>query len=273
MSRLCIVTALPAETRPLLDVLKLRQSKARHLRLYDSDEYLLLETGMGKLNASAAVGAVLQAHPDISMMVNLGVAGGIFNYGEVLAAHHVLDQASGAQWFPHLPDNRAFRDIQTASVITVDAPDTHYRAGVLFDMEATGIFNAASRFLSTSQIQSIKVVSDNPDCDIQYINKDAVVALIRQALPNILSMLDVLQHLALSLNIQHTKAIDKLVASTVDGIRHSVNDEQLLRQLVQQHITISGELPRIDTQARSAKDIRKGLQASLAMKPFVYGAH
>ncbi|MFK7993173.1 MAG: hypothetical protein AB8B87_03485 [Granulosicoccus sp.] len=271
MSRLCIVTALPAETRPLLDVLKLRQIKARHLRLYGADQYLLLETGPGKLNTAAGVGALLQAYSEIDIVVNIGIAGGTFDYATVLAAHHVQDVASGAQWFPHLPDNKSFKNIQSAVVNTLDAPNTQYRDGILFDMEAAGIFSAGSRYLSTSQIHSFKIVSDNPDHDIRDISKKSVVALITQALPSLLPLLETLQDLDITPDHGKDALTDALIAETSTRTHHSVNDEQLLRQLVQRYLVLTGNLPTIDKQAVSAKDVRLALQKALDEQPFVYG--
>ncbi|MFK8079780.1 MAG: hypothetical protein AB8B97_05810 [Granulosicoccus sp.] len=272
MSRLCIVTALPAETRPLLDALTLRQSKARHLRLYGSPDYLLLETGVGKLNAAAAVGAVLQAHPEIDMVANLGIAGGLFDYADVRVAHHVKDNASGAQWFPHLPHDKAFRDVATASVSTRDTPDTQYCEGVLFDMEAAGVFNAACRYLSTSQVHSIKVVSDNPECDITSVTSKSVITLVEQALPAILPLLEALQTLDLTTGHEQKIRIEAFINQITHTTHHSVNDKQLLTQLVQQHVAISNELPSIDNPTGSAKDIRRTLKRSLSLLSFVYGS-
>lgn len=271
MPRLCIVTALPAESRALLDALKLRQVKTRHLRLYSNDEYLLLETGLGKLSAAAGVGAVLQAQSDISGMVNIGIAGGNFDYGTVLAAHHVQDQASGAQWFPHMPENKAFRAVLTAKISTLDAPGKQYQQGILFDMEAAGIFTAASRYLSTSQIHCIKVVSDNPENSIEHITRNSVASLIDQALPTILPMLDIVYEQGLTMGNQHADTVAEFITQTIQGTHHSVNDEQLLGQLVQRHITLTGQLPVIDSQINTAKSMRQTLQNTLDALPFIYG--
>jgi len=271
MPRLCIVTALPAETRPLLDALKLRQLRTRHLRLYGAEQYLLLETGPGKLNAAASTGAIMQAHPDIGCIVNIGIAGGHFNYGQAVAAHHVRDAASGAQWYPHLPDSKEFRTVRSASISTLDVPDTCYRDGVLFDMEAAGIFHAASRYLSTSLMQSIKVVSDNAEHGLGEISKNSVIELITLALPDILPMLEGFMQLSSTMHQQHAEAIDALLDNTLDRVRHTVNDEQILRHLLNRHVALTGSLPDIDSRFESAKAIRHALRTRLATQPLIYG--
>ena len=292
MSRICLITALAAETRPMLDALPFRQITARGLRLYSSDHFLLLETGLGKLNAAAATGAILQLYPDISVVVNIGIAGGLFSVGTTLVAHGVQDQASGAQWFPHLPDAATFRNTQTATIRTVDTPSTDYCEGVLFDMEAAGIFTASTRHLSTSQVHSIKVVSDNPENALQTIDKHTVNQLITDALPDITAMLDVLyeqyiaepESAASKANLQD---LDALISHVRNSMHHSVNDEQQLRRLVQQHQALTGRLPELLSDkpvfvsspsapssscvpATTASALRHQLRAIIADTPFTY---
>lgn len=270
MKRLCIITALAAEARPLLDAFKFKQSTARHLRVYASEQYLLLECGPGKLNAAAGTGAMLQAYPDIVAVLNVGIAGGCHEYGQSVLAHHVRDHATGAKWFPHLPDNKAFRSLPSDGVSTVDQPDTRYRKGELFDMEAAGIFNAASRYLSTSQIHCLKVVSDNPEQGIEGINKRSVIALIENALPDITPILDVLHKQFCSAETINTVDSKELINNVLHRVHHTLNDELILRKLVQQHITLTDKMPDIEIQGDTALHIRKALQSSIAANPIVY---
>ncbi|MFK7892072.1 MAG: hypothetical protein AB8B63_14750 [Granulosicoccus sp.] len=181
-NRLCIVTALPAETRPFLDKWHGKALSLRGLRAYECQDYLLVQTGLGKLNAAASVAAMLQAHPEIHCIVNIGIAGARLTLGTLLLAHSVCDEATGQRWFPHLPDPRelpaSLRSMPTGSIVSVDQPNTDYQKGYVFDMEASGLFAAATRHLSSSQVQCIKIVSDNPDAPITVNNKKL---LARQA--------------------------------------------------------------------------------------------
>ncbi len=270
MKRLCIITALAAEARPLLDALKLRQSDARHLRVYTSEHYLLLECGPGKLNAAASTGAMLQAYPDIGAVLNVGIAGGCHDYGQSVLAHQIRDHASGAQWFPHLPDNNAFRSLPSDSIRTLDAPDTGYCSGELFDMEAAGVFSAASRYLSTSQIHCLKVVSDNPEQSIEKISKRSVIALINKAIPSIMPLLDALHQQFNATETAHPVNGEELIDSLLLRVHHTVNDERLLKKLVQQHIILTGNTPVIERQYDTAARIRQSLQSKIAAQPIVY---
>lgn len=271
MSRLCLITALPAESRPLLDSLKLRKARERHLRLYESERYLLLETGLGKLRSAAATAALLQCRPDVGSIVNIGIAGGRFAYGQTIIAHHVCDQASGAQWYPHLPSATVFREMASASITTLDTPSTQYRSNVLFDMEAAGIFSAASTYLSTSQIHSVKVISDNPEHDIQDVNKTVVNSLLHEAMHKITPLLNVLQEQPCMQAGQSGTRMDQYIEQTCAKVHHTINDEQQLRTRLQRHINLSGQLPDIPAGVRTAKDIRHALDTELATLPFNYG--
>lgn len=271
MPRLCLVTALPAESRPLLDALKLKQHNARHLKLYSSDSFFLLETGVGKLNAAASIGAVLQFDKDITGIVNIGIAGGLFNYSQVLIAHHILDSATGAQWYPHLPAHPSLRQLTSASVQTVDQPSTRYLENTVFDMEAAGVYAAASSYLPGSCIHSIKIVSDNPENSIDHIDKKAVLNLFMHTLPTILPALEALREHTLSLQYQQPEAVSKLIEHTLCNVHHSKNDEQLLRELVQRHWNLCGRLPVLETNNTSARNIRRSLLDTLDTLPLLYG--
>jgi len=270
MPRLCIVTALPAESRPLLDALHLRHSAARHLRVYSSEHYLLLETGVGKLNAAACTGALLQAYPQICSIVNLGIAGGAFDYAQTLMAHRVCDNASGEQWFPHLPSHKAIRHLTTTTVSSVDIPCEHYLADTVFDMEAAGVFAAASRYLPTSCIHSLKVISDNTNNHIRTINKQTVTTLVSQTLDSWLPALEAIREQANLLTPANSSLFEPLIVRTVQRVHHSVNDEQQLRELIRRYWALSGQLPQIDNRYTCAKTLRESLQAMLGRLPLRY---
>jgi len=273
MSRLCLITALPAETRPLLDRLKLRQAREKHLRLYESERYLLLETGLGKLRSAAATAALLQSRQDIGCVINIGIAGGCFAYGQLIAAHQVSDAASGAQWYPHLPSTSVFREMPSASVSTVDKPCANYQRGILFDMEAAGIFSAASTYLSTSQIHSIKLISDNPENAIQGINKSQINALLQDAMYNITQVLEALHEHACIQGPLHDSTLETFIEEICSSVHHTINDEQQLRALLQRHLNLSDQLPTLPSDARNAKEIRQTLNNKLTALPFNYGSH
>ncbi len=265
---------MPAETRALLDTYKLAQCTTRHLRAWQTktDDLLVIETGMGKLNAAAHTAAALQAYPNIMAVLNIGIAGGPYPYGQALLAQRVTDRASHAQWYPHLPNAQSFTSLPSSVVESLDQPDTHYTQGIVFDMEAAGVFSAASHYLSTSQVHCVKVVSDNPDHPIENINKASVSQLMRSAMSSISPLIETLQQSQFTQAYNQQATISSLVDSANTLAHHTVNDTHLLRDLLHRYINIADTTPTWPEHIGSASQLRKHLQQQLDELPFIYKA-
>jgi nucleoside phosphorylase len=274
-----VVTALAAEARPFLDQFQFKAEHTQGYRSYANDDYLLLQTGMGKLKAAAAVAALLQANPDVHGVVNVGIAGGDHPLGTLLLAHQVIDVASQSQWFPHLPDPRrmdhAIRTLPTAAVHSVDQPCDDYRKGVVFDMEASGVFSAATRYLSTSQIHCIKVISDNPDTSVDTLTTSAAkrsAHAIHDRFSQIQALLEHLRrHGAGRQTDIHTTAMharDRITAR----IHHTHAQTAILMRLLERLFAL-GTDPTLDffLGARTADEVRELLQQRLSATPIRYG--
>lgn len=271
---ICLVTALPAETRALLDAYKLTQHASRHLRIWRSvkEELMLLETGMGKLNAAAATAAVLHTYPTIESVINIGIAGGPYPYGQATLAHHVLDRASSSRWYPHMPNVASFSSLVSASIETLDKPDNRYQSGTLFDMEAAGVFSAASGYLSSSQVHCIKVVSDNDEHPLEHIDKASVTQLLSSAMASISPVIETLQKTQFNTTKEQQAAIDSFVDTAIHSAHHTVNDRHQLEDLLNRHYNLSRHLPALPEHITSASQLRKHLQQRLEKLPFNYAA-
>ena len=270
MSRICIVTALPAESRVFIDALKLRHVEARGLRLYAHEGYLLVQTGVGKLKAAAATAAVLQTYPDIAGMINTGVAGGDAEIGLAHIAHQFVDVSTGMQWFPHMPAMRILDNLPSATIRTVDAPSEDYQTGSLLDMEAAGIMSAATQYLSTHQIHSIKVVSDNPSTHLSTVTSESVQSLMHESLPAVRKLADWLMHDTAANALQ--QPLDDCCKTIQSHVHHTVTEQHRLRRLLQQHFALTGELPETGplVQLGSARRVNTALQSSVQQAPLIY---
>lgn len=270
MSLVCIITALPAESRVFIDALKLRHEPVRGLRLYAGEQHLLLQTGIGKLKAAAATAALLQARPDVTALINTGIAGGDEDIGSVHLAHRIQDAATGMQWFPHLPPQRNVLQLPTASVHSVDQASTDYLKGVLFDMEAAGILSAASGYLSTDAVQVVKVVSDNHEQGLSAITPERATQMMQDCLPVVRQLSD--WHHSVHQLRPETTGIERCSQQLVHAVRHSVNDAHQLRHLLQQHQTLTGTTPDTAELQRlgSARHIRDHLRAAVLAAPLRY---
>lgn len=269
MSTICIVTALPAESRVFIDALKLRHLEDHGWRLFGTDTTLLLQTGIGKLKAAAATSALLHSRPDISAIVNVGIAGGAYAQGTTLLAHKITDAGSGARWYPHLPP-RKVTNIASSDLLTLDAARTDYRNDCLFDMESAGVISAATTYLSTDAIQSIKVVSDNTDFPHESVTPQLATELLKTALPDVVALLN----WYLQRNIHHAprQELDELCHIITSQTHHTSNDKQQLRRILQRYLSLDIDLPDPFKlkEAGNAKTIRKHLNNVLSQAPLIY---
>ena len=162
-----LITALALEARPFIDRLKLKKDPAsRRIPVYRLEETSLAISGTGKLNAAVATTWLLAREPEPAdcLMVNFGICGCVdltAPIGRLFRIHHIRDAGTGRDFFPEM----LIRDeVAEASLMTADHPVT--RTGYtgppmgMVDMEGSGFFTAASRFLPPERVVLLKMVSD-----------------------------------------------------------------------------------------------------------------
>lgn len=157
-----IITALPAEARPLIEHFRLRDKHTTGgIPVYRNDGMALAVSGPGKVAAAAAT-ASLGAHDSRqtpAAWLNIGIAGHATHaIGRGIRAHSISDRATGKRWYPPQIIDAG---IPAASLQTVDVPENSYAGDTLYDMEASGFYPVACRHSSAELVQCFKVVSDN----------------------------------------------------------------------------------------------------------------
>ncbi|MEE9321284.1 MAG: hypothetical protein V3U76_12615 [Granulosicoccus sp.] len=272
----CLVTALSSEARPLIEHYSLSRQTWSGRQLYANENCLLLQTGIGKLNAAAATGALLQAMPDIDSIINIGVAGGKDPKGSIVLATTIVDAGSGKRWYPHLPPVRCLPGALSRAVRTLDEPNMAYQAGSVFDMEAAGIFTAATARMDLSRVHSLKVISDTPGQPFTELNKKEIPGLIKL----LIGSLDALMlHLQQSNHGPHasptehsTSCLNILFDELIQQCHHTTSDRHTLHRLLQRYQAIAGSLPdsRLVSRAATAASLRRQLQAEICAKPLIY---
>lgn len=261
MLPICLITALPAEARPLTHYFGLRAVKHSQLRLYQGDCGYLLQCGIGKLNAASSTAAMLELLPEVAAVINAGIAGSDHPIGTSLAAHSVQDHATEQQWFPHLPGIRQLTNIDSVQVVTVDKPQTNYSSTTAFDMEASGIFTAATKVLDLAFIQSLKVVSDNKTHGIENIDKHSVAEHLKNAIPDIELLMNSLPFDTLP----STTEVCAMSESLTGQLHYTTTEAHALKHLLHRYRALFGKLPDADRLADlgMAKSIRQQLQNEL----------
>ncbi len=206
-----------------------------------------MQTGLGKLAAAAATGAMLEAYPDTQAVINVGLCGADEPIGAVFIAQSVCDAASHRCWYPHLPDTGRNHLAEGRDLLSVDAMATTYRAGTLFDMEGSGVAAAALQHLDTARVQFVKCVSDNPAQPADGFDRQQAKALIERTLPVIDRLMQYLDHLPRTRAYSTTEAgIDALTDTLTRRVHHSVTERHALRRLVNRHLALTEALPDED---------------------------
>ena len=161
-------TALPAEARPVISQLGLKQQcQINHQKFYRSGKYGLIITGIGKVASATGVARVLTEFPETRLIVNVGLCGAVSEQipAETLyAIRSIRDHSTGRRF---LPDIIIKHNLPETGLETWDHPVSQsYRDQVqadLVDMEASGFYEAASQQLASHQIHCLKIVSDHLD--------------------------------------------------------------------------------------------------------------
>jgi nucleoside phosphorylase len=175
-----IVTALPCEATPIVKKYDLKRDDAcRHFTLYRGDDMFLIVSGVGKMASAIATAYLIAQNVKLDeagaeeglAIINIGVCGTLhqrYPIGTPLLIHKVIDHETGKQYFPDILIEHPFEEgsIETHNDVVRREDVLSGRVELqadLVDMEASGFFQAASRFLAPHQIYVIKVVGDYLD--------------------------------------------------------------------------------------------------------------
>lgn len=188
------VVAMPSEATALIETYQLRLVRDHPFKVYanENETQALVISGLGRSACAAATVFLAECTPSSQplIFINVGIAGARdFELGSVWRAHKVTCRSTGKVWYPGALGPRV---CQSANLVTVDKPELDYPDESLFDMEAAGFFEMASKLTSLELIQSVKVVSDNSKEGIAGINKQKVTEWVRSALE---SLETITQHL------------------------------------------------------------------------------
>jgi len=234
-----LVVAIPCEARPLLRHFDLRAiPDSGPFRVYENEQFRLIVSGVGKLAAAAATAYLQGRSPgkgDCGWM-NIGTAGHAERpVGSGLLAHCIRDAGSGLNWYPPLLLETT---APTATVITVEQPETGYPGTAAYDMEAAGFAAMASRCATSELVHSYKVISDNHREPIIQVNKGMVEELIKAQLENIEQLLLQLANLTAQMNALQTPP--PALAALLDRWHFTTCESYRLEHLLRRWQLLSG---------------------------------
>jgi len=186
------IFALLPEAQPFLQRLKLKKhSLGTGLEIYLNDEYAALITGIGKVPAAVCTARAMQLTElaDVVHIVNIGICGCrevTAPVGKCFLINNIKEMATGRTFFPDMLEKHSFTE---GTLITVDCPQkadsSNTLIPALYDMEAAGIFQAASAFISIDRLHFIKVVSDH--LHDKLLCRDTIQQLIDSVVDEVLN--------------------------------------------------------------------------------------
>jgi hypothetical protein len=156
-----VAIALMLEARPVIARLGLESGGPAPFPVFHNSEHLLIVTGTGPLKAALATGWAFGRYPGIRAALNTGFCGGhpeAFSLHQWYAIHSIRDASSGRLLVPDILWRHPFPE---AGLLTTAAPmDTPDETARLVDMEGSGFYEAARRFLPPDRMALLKWVSD-----------------------------------------------------------------------------------------------------------------
>ncbi|RLA72739.1 MAG: hypothetical protein DRG24_02080 [Epsilonproteobacteria bacterium] len=156
-----IICAFKGEALPFLDHFKLKRIYNLPYPLYQNGDILLVITHMGYENALMATSALMGYRPPSShdILLNIGVCAAPkhFKIGELLVIHKI--NYKDYDYNLNILFQHSFSE---SALLSVDSIQSTMQ-NIPVDMEAHAVFKAAKKFMKSTQMLFIKIVSDHFD--------------------------------------------------------------------------------------------------------------
>lgn len=160
-----IFSAFYAEAKNIIDHYSLKKEKSPETVRFDvfaNDSIRLVITGVGEINAAAAVSNIGGAYgisPDDEIL-NVGCGAGFGNetcLGSIFLGNKLTEQMTGRTFYP---DMLMKTNLMECEIVTVTRVLNEGRDSVVYDMEAAAVYQAAAFFVGPHRMHFIKLVSD-----------------------------------------------------------------------------------------------------------------
>jgi adenosylhomocysteine nucleosidase len=263
-----IVVAHRLEADPLIKLLQLKPDSVRPFPSWRNEAGIsLVISGPGKLAAAAASGFIGASKSGAQQQLqaaegwlNIGIAGhGAAAIGQGFLAHKITDLNTGVCAYP-VPLLSGYRG---TALVTVDQPELTYPEPVAYDMEASGFWAAASRFVTTELIQVYKIVSDNPNHSSEQVTPALVRRLLAEQLECLQKLLVDLSSLVAEYN--EVYRLPPAYARLEQAVKLSVTQLSQLKRLCQRGVALGLEAELETFAAQRHSSSRQMLASLLAM--------
>ncbi len=257
------VIALPAEAKPIISYYRLKQiQQISCFQIFTNASYRLIISGVGKIAASTATAYLQGLFPlERSIWINLGIAGHRhYSFGETLLAHKITDLPLNKSWYPQFLFSTKHL---TTEVLTVDRPESLFTHEGVYDMEASGFYQAACHFSIIEFIHSIKIVSDNQQSGYKHLTAALISDLIATKLPLFDEFISNLKSIKLEFDTWHKEPDE--ANYFFKNWHFTVSEQHYLKKLLKKWQVLSIPLKPLEVskQCKNAKDVLNLLENKL----------
>ena len=203
-----IITALKIEAKPIIKHFNLKS----HNEIYRNNYINLIITGSGKIKS--AINTALLLNKFKYPTLNIGIAGSNkHDINEGFYIHKIIDNDTGLN---HYPD---FFKENSEELVSISKPDKYFP---LVDMEGSGFFEAAYKFLNVEEIILYKIVSDTPK---NPPKKELITNLIHSHIHVIEELLDIFSK-------PKDKTVDELLKEAESKMKLTATQKVQLKQIL-----------------------------------------
>ena len=237
------VVAFKGEAQPLIDFYQLEKVENSPYPLFRNDQHCLIISGLGRDRAISATTALhlVTNKPNLGWM-NLGIAGhGGLEVGEVFIAGKIIDESSDESFYPPQIFEHSFA---VSCLQNCSKPCSIYQPNLGYDMESHGFYKTASQYSIRELVQVIKIVSDNPDHDLNQVNPKKVPAIIEgnlKAIDLLVTQID-----TASFTMQSDKEVGEVCQRVQALHSFSVTRVHQLRDLLRQAKSLGVNLAEVE---------------------------
>lgn len=228
-------TSMYCEAHPFIKQLHLKKDfHSYKFEIFRNEEIILMITGIGKVKAAVALTYLFSKYEPKGndLLMNIGVCGTKNQntaIGTAFFCNKIIENETKRSFYPDMLLKHPFEEasVETFSLV-INKEDMEFE-GNLVDMEASGIYQAASVFLQPHQIIFVKIVSDH--LKTEKLRKERISKLIKNKAAQIIDwMNEVKQELLYEKNVFSEKE-QKIFKGVAKNLRLSSTMENQLKQL------------------------------------------
>ena len=185
---LCILSALKAESEPLITLFRLKRQASFNFPVFLNKEIALVAIGVGKKKISSRINTFfLKFSKESIYFINIGTSGGHSEHtsiGNCYLINKIHDDLTKKEFYPDILIKHPFEE---KDVFTVEAPVNNNGDNYpsLVDMEASEIFSTCMSLVPIHHLSFLKVVSDYTDLDDQVFDAVYIKKLFNPILDKI----------------------------------------------------------------------------------------